>query len=221
MDLELFVFFDQRGPPGDLYVYLDIEEIPEIQRDGINLCSSVSISYLDAILGTTVKVKTVEGTTDLQIPSGMLFRLYTSYICPYAQHVWIARNYKAGLQEKIKLVPIDLQNRLDWYKEKVYPPNKYYNLERNLTFYMNHNVTRTDFDYLESALFKFTDRSFFLGQFSLVDIAYAPFIKRFYPLLLDVKKYDITTGRPMLTSWIEVFEWELIKLNMRTDILMK
>ncbi|KAF5957139.1 hypothetical protein HYC85_004364 [Camellia sinensis] len=59
-----------RGPPGDLYVYLDIEEIPEIQRDGINLRSSVSISYLDAILGTVVKVKTVEGTTDLQIPSG-------------------------------------------------------------------------------------------------------------------------------------------------------
>ncbi|KAL3654606.1 hypothetical protein CASFOL_001591 [Castilleja foliolosa] len=40
------------GPPGDLYVYLDIEEIPEIQRDGINLNSSISVSYLDAILGT-------------------------------------------------------------------------------------------------------------------------------------------------------------------------
>lgn len=45
-----------RGPPGDLYVYLDIEEIPEIQREGINLSSTVSISYLDAILGTIVKV---------------------------------------------------------------------------------------------------------------------------------------------------------------------
>ncbi|KAL3528883.1 hypothetical protein ACH5RR_008205 [Cinchona calisaya] len=58
------------GPPGDLYVYLDIEEIPEIQRDGINLSSTVSISYLDAILGTVVKVKTVEGLADLQIPPG-------------------------------------------------------------------------------------------------------------------------------------------------------
>ena len=29
-----------------------------------------------------------------------------------------------GLQEKIKLVPIDLQNRPAWYKEKVYPANK-------------------------------------------------------------------------------------------------
>ncbi|CAL5393834.1 unnamed protein product [Camellia sinensis] len=34
---------------------------------------------------------------------------------------------------------------------------------------------------------------------SLVDIAYAPFIERFYPLLLDVKKYDITTGRNILS----------------------
>lgn len=58
------------GPPGDLYVYLGVEEIPEIQRDGINLLSSISISYLDAILGTVVKVKTVEGMSELQIPSG-------------------------------------------------------------------------------------------------------------------------------------------------------
>ncbi|KAI5660476.1 hypothetical protein M9H77_29269 [Catharanthus roseus] len=58
------------APSGDLFVYLDIEEVPEIQRDGINLYSTVSISYLDAILGTVVKVKTVEGLTDLQIPSG-------------------------------------------------------------------------------------------------------------------------------------------------------
>ncbi|KAK4748273.1 hypothetical protein SAY87_014859 [Trapa incisa] len=56
------------GSSGDLYVYLDVEEIPEIQRDGINLSSTVSISYLDAILGTVIKVKTVEGMTDLQIP---------------------------------------------------------------------------------------------------------------------------------------------------------
>ncbi|KAG8388265.1 hypothetical protein BUALT_Bualt02G0107700 [Buddleja alternifolia] len=56
--------------PGDLYVYLDIEEIPEIQRDGINLLSTISISYLDAILGTVTKVKTVEGMTELQIPPG-------------------------------------------------------------------------------------------------------------------------------------------------------
>ncbi|XP_057457098.1 uncharacterized protein LOC130748028 [Lotus japonicus] len=58
------------GPPGDLYVYLDVQEIPGIQRDDINLRSTISISYLDAILGTVTKVKTVEGIAELQIPAG-------------------------------------------------------------------------------------------------------------------------------------------------------
>ncbi|KAL5974262.1 hypothetical protein ACLOJK_030926 [Asimina triloba] len=58
------------GPPGDLYVYLDVQEIPEIQRDGINLSSTVTINYIDAILGAIVKVKTVDGITELQIPPG-------------------------------------------------------------------------------------------------------------------------------------------------------
>ena len=44
------------GPPWDLYVYLDVEDVKGIQRDGINLSSSVSISYIDAILGSVVKV---------------------------------------------------------------------------------------------------------------------------------------------------------------------
>ncbi|XP_043724486.1 chaperone protein DnaJ-like [Telopea speciosissima] len=58
------------GPPGDLYVYLEVAEILEIQRDGINLYSTISISYIDAILGTVVKVKTVDGVTELQTPPG-------------------------------------------------------------------------------------------------------------------------------------------------------
>lgn len=37
-----------------------------------------------------------------------------------------------------------------------------------------------------------------------VDIAYAPFIERFQPFLLDVKNFDITTGRTKLAAWIEV-----------------
>ncbi|XP_010314301.1 glutathione S-transferase L1-like isoform X1 [Solanum lycopersicum] len=57
-------------------------------------------------------------------------RLYINYQCPYSQRVWITRNVK-GLQDMIKLVPIDLQNRPDWYKEKVYPKNKVPSLEHN------------------------------------------------------------------------------------------
>ncbi|XVE76265.1 hypothetical protein DITRI_Ditri12bG0158100 [Diplodiscus trichospermus] len=57
-------------------------------------------------------------------------RLYTSYVCPFAQRVWITRNYK-GLQDKIKLVPLNLQDRPAWYKENVNPSNKVPALEHN------------------------------------------------------------------------------------------
>lgn len=40
-----------------------------------------------------------------------------------------------GLQDKIKLVPINLQNRPTWYKEKVYPPNKVKSCKFFLRFY--------------------------------------------------------------------------------------
>ncbi|XP_061348565.1 glutathione S-transferase L3-like isoform X2 [Gastrolobium bilobum] len=144
-------------------------------------------------------------------------RLYISYKCPYAQRVWITRNCK-GLQDQIQLVPIDLQDRPSWYKDKVYPPNKGPAKEfaeelisYTDTFYktvvssFKGDVTEagTAFDYIETALSKYDHGPFFLGQFSLVDIAYVPFIERFQPFLMDVKNYDIKMGRPKLAVWIE------------------
>lgn len=58
-------------------------------------------------------------------------------------------------------------------------------------------------DKIEEALSKFDDGPFFLGQFSAVDIAFAPFVERFQPLLLELKNYHITSGRPKLATWIE------------------
>ncbi|KAI5021435.1 hypothetical protein ZWY2020_058165 [Hordeum vulgare] len=49
-------------------------------------------------------------------------RLYMTYVCPYAQRAWIARNFK-GLQYKILLVPIDLADRPAWFS-KIYPENQ-------------------------------------------------------------------------------------------------
>lgn len=58
------------GPSGDLYVYLFVNEDPEFQRDGINVLSQVKISYLQAILGSHLEVKTVDGMEELTIPAG-------------------------------------------------------------------------------------------------------------------------------------------------------
>ncbi|XP_050230143.1 glutathione S-transferase L3-like [Mercurialis annua] len=179
-------------------------------------------------------------------------RLYTAYICPFAQRVWITRNYK-GLQDKIELVPLDLGDRPTWYPEKVYPTNKVPALDHNqkiigesldLMKYVDANFegpsllpddpTKKEFaeelfsysdtfnkitfssfkgdvekesgpafDYLENALQKYDDGPFLLGQFSLADIVYIPFVERLQIFLSEAFKLDITAGRPKLASWIE------------------
>jgi molecular chaperone DnaJ len=58
------------GPPGDLYVYLFVNEDQEFQRDGINIISEIKISYLQAILGSRLEVNTVDGPVELIIPPG-------------------------------------------------------------------------------------------------------------------------------------------------------
>ncbi|GAY60763.1 hypothetical protein CUMW_204580 [Citrus unshiu] len=179
-------------------------------------------------------------------------RLYMAYTCPFAQRVWITRNYK-GLQDEIKLVAISLEDKPVWYKEKVHPANKVPALEHNgkivgesldLIKYVDSNFEGPSllpddpekrkfaeelfsysdtfnitvygsfkgdpakeagpcFDYLEKALHKFDDGPFLLGQLSLVDIAYIPFVERAQIFLSEVIKYDITAGRPKLAAWIE------------------
>jgi len=58
------------GEPGDIYVFISVKAHPSLRRDGVNIHSDVAISYIDAILGTTVQVLTVDGNVDLKVPAG-------------------------------------------------------------------------------------------------------------------------------------------------------
>jgi len=58
------------GPPGDLYVFIEVLSDPVLKRDGSNILITCKVSYIDAILGTNVKVPTVDGMVDLKIPAG-------------------------------------------------------------------------------------------------------------------------------------------------------
>ncbi|KAL3641303.1 Chaperone protein dnaJ A6, chloroplastic [Castilleja foliolosa] len=58
------------GPPGDLFVIIEVLSDPVLRRDDTNILYTCKVSYIDAILGTTMKVPTVDGMVDLKIPAG-------------------------------------------------------------------------------------------------------------------------------------------------------
>jgi molecular chaperone DnaJ len=58
------------GPPGDCYCFISVAEHPFFHRDGQNLICQVPISYAQAALGATIKVPTLDGCEELEIPPG-------------------------------------------------------------------------------------------------------------------------------------------------------
>ena len=58
------------GPAGDLYVVLQVRPHKQFRRDGTTVLSRQSISYPQAVLGTTVEVETLHGKSALDIPAG-------------------------------------------------------------------------------------------------------------------------------------------------------
>ncbi|HVN70734.1 MAG TPA: molecular chaperone DnaJ [Desulfomonilia bacterium] len=58
------------GPPGDLYVFINLKQHDTFVRQGDDLYIELPISFVQATLGTTVKVPTLDGETDLEIKPG-------------------------------------------------------------------------------------------------------------------------------------------------------
>ena len=58
------------GPPGDLYIFLNIAEHPFFKREGMTLYCKVPVSFPQAALGAEVEVPTLDGLTKIKIPPG-------------------------------------------------------------------------------------------------------------------------------------------------------
>jgi len=67
------------GPPGDLYIAIDVEPHPVFRREGANILLRVPITVPEATLGAQIEVPTLQGRTTIKIPpgtkSGQKFRL--------------------------------------------------------------------------------------------------------------------------------------------------
>ena len=66
------------GTAGDLYIFLEVKEHSIFERRGADLLCTIPISVAQASLGDTIKIPTLKGEEDLEIPegtqSGQIFR---------------------------------------------------------------------------------------------------------------------------------------------------
>jgi molecular chaperone DnaJ len=61
---------ERGGPPGDLYVLVGVAEDERFVREGNDLITPIDLPAPLAALGTTVKVATLEGEEDVEVPAG-------------------------------------------------------------------------------------------------------------------------------------------------------
>lgn len=58
------------GPAGDLYIFLKVKDDATFRREGPEIYSDANVSYLDAILGASIKVPVVDGEVTIKVPPG-------------------------------------------------------------------------------------------------------------------------------------------------------
>jgi len=58
------------GPPGDLYVRVEVDDHPVFTRDGLDLGLTVPITVPEALRGGQVEVPTLDGSVKLKVPPG-------------------------------------------------------------------------------------------------------------------------------------------------------
>ncbi len=61
------------GPPGDLYVFIHVEPDDFFQRDNTDVVCQVPIGFVQAALGDTITVPTLDGEDEVKIPRGTQF----------------------------------------------------------------------------------------------------------------------------------------------------
>jgi molecular chaperone DnaJ len=61
---------DRRGPPGDLYVNIEVRPHSFFERVGDDVRCDITITYPQAALGTKVEIATLHGPVEVKIPAG-------------------------------------------------------------------------------------------------------------------------------------------------------
>jgi molecular chaperone DnaJ len=105
----------QGGPPGNLYVVLDVEPHPIFQRRGDDVLLELRINVAQAALGADVKVPTLEGEEEVAISpgiqSGTVLRLRNKGV-PHLR--------KNGRGDELVLVRVDVPTKLSREQKRLF-----------------------------------------------------------------------------------------------------
>jgi molecular chaperone DnaJ len=103
------------GPPGDLYVVLQVEEHPFFKRHDDDIFCEIPITFPQAALGAEVKVPTIDGWEKLQIPegtqTGTIFKIKGKGISRLRGH---------GRGNQIVTVTVVTPKRLDKHERRLF-----------------------------------------------------------------------------------------------------
>jgi molecular chaperone DnaJ len=56
---------------GDLFVHITVAKHPKFKREGDGIYTEESLSYVDAIVGKTIRAEMVDGTVEVKVPPGI------------------------------------------------------------------------------------------------------------------------------------------------------
>ncbi|MBM4136560.1 MAG: molecular chaperone DnaJ [Nitrospira sp.] len=97
------------GPPGDLFVILNVEEHPFFKREGTDLFCEIPISFPHAALGAEIEVPTLDGISKIKIPagtsSGRIFHIKGAGLPKVGGHVRGDQNVRVYVDVPKKLTP--------------------------------------------------------------------------------------------------------------------
>ena len=95
------------GPPGDLYVVVNLKPHPVFQREGADLHCEMPISFATAALGGEIEIPTLDGHAKIKIPAetqtGQVFRLRNKGIRPCAARCRATSTATSSIETPVKL----------------------------------------------------------------------------------------------------------------------
>jgi len=103
------------GPPGDLYIVVQVRPHELFERDGQTIYSQQKVGYAQLVLGEDIQVETLEGHEKLRIPpgtqSGQLFTVKNAGV-PYLNNVNRRGDHKVQVMVEIPTKPTGEERKL-------------------------------------------------------------------------------------------------------------